>query len=483
MTRDLYDAVVVGAGPNGLAAANILADAGLSVLVLEAKATIGGGARSAELTLPGFIHDICSAIHPFGVASPYFNTLNLDEYGLTWCEPDLAVAHPLEDGQVGTLARSVDVTCASLEEDAAAHRELVASFSDHYQSLFEQTLRPVRIPSKPLLMAKFGLLGLQSCEAFVKRHYSGPRARALFSGSAAHSMRSLSEPGTAAFGLMLTLAAHYVGWPCARGGSQSIITALERRLLERGGEIRTAHPVRALADIPESRAVLFDLVPADLARIAGDALPRDYTRKLRRYRHGPGMFKIDWALSEAIPWRAAPCRRAGTVHVGGQFERLLESEHAAVTGRVSDRPFVLVAQQSIFDDTRAPAGKHTGWGYCHVPHGYSGDMTEIVEQQIERFAPGFRDTILARHTINSAQLEEHNPNMIGGDIGGGANDISQFLLRPFPKWDPYSTPNPRLFLCSSASPPGGGVHGMCGYWAARSALSRVFGKTDSAMRP
>ena len=471
----MLDAVIVGSGPNGLAAAIVLARAGKSVLVLEAKDTIGGGARTEQVTLPGFHHDICSAIHPMSVVSPFIRALPLAEHGLEWAWSPAAIAHPLDDGSVAILEQSVDATAGRLGDDEAAYRKLMKPFASNAKKLFDQILRPIGAwppPRHPFLLAHFGLVGLQSAMQLVKR-FETPHARALIGGSAAHSFLPLDNIGSASFGLALILAGHATGWPAAKGGSIAIIRAMASYLESLGGRIETNHFVRSLGDIPESRVVLFDTSPRQLADIAGDALPPSYLRKLRRFRHGPGVFKVDWALDGPIPWRNAECARSATVHVGGTIEEIATHEHAAFHGRMTDKPFVLCAQQSMFDSTRAPEGKHTGWAYCHVPHGSDADVTELIEKQIERFAPGFRDRILAKSTLNASGYERHNPNMIGGDIAGGANTMTQFLTRPFPKLDPYATPNPRLFLCSSSTPPGGGVHGMCGFWAAKSALKRL----------
>jgi phytoene dehydrogenase-like protein len=470
-----HDAVIVGSGPNGLAAAIVLARAGFSVLVLEAKPTIGGGARTEEVTLPGFHHDICSAIHPMSVVSPFIRALPLAEHGLEWAYSPSAIAHPLDDGTAATLELSVDATAARLGEDERAYRSLMAPLAKHAGKLFDEILRPIRpVPRHPFLFARFGLLGLLSANRLARR-FRTPHARALFAGSAAHSFLPLSNTGSASFGLALMLAGHATGWPAAKGGSISIIRAMARHLESHGGEIRTDHPVRSMRDVPDSRVVLFDVTPRQLADIAGDVLPARYVRKLRNFRYGPGAFKVDWALDGPIPWKAEACARSATVHVGGTLEEIAQNEYEVFHGRTTAKPFVLVAQQSMFDSTRAPAGKHTGWAYCHVPHGSTEDMTERIEKQIERFAPGFRDRILARKTINTAQYEQHNPNMIGGDIAGGANTMTQFLTRPFPSLNPYATPNERLYICSSSTPPGGGVHGMCGYWAAQAALRRSLG--------
>lgn len=470
-----HDAVIVGAGPNGLAAAIVLARAGHSVLVLEAKETIGGGARTEEVTLPGFRHDICSAIHPMSVVSPFIRALPLAEHGLEWAWSPAAIAHPLDDGTAATLEVDVDATAARLGQDEKAYRTLMRPFAKVAGKVFDDILRPVLAwppPKHPFTLARFGLLGLQPAMQLVRR-FKTPHARALFGGSAAHSFLPLERVGSASFGLALMLAGHATGWPAAKGGSVAIINAMTSYLRSMNVELRTGHPVRTLADVPQSRVVIFDVTPRQLANIAADQLPSRYVKRLRRFRYGPGVFKVDWALDGPIPWRAEECLRSATVHVAGTIEEIAAHEHAAFYGTMTDKPFVLVAQQSMFDPTRAPAGKHTGWAYCHVPHGSNEDQTERIERQIERFAPGFRERILARRTINTVQYEAHNPNFVGGDIAGGANLMMQFLTRPFPKLDPYATPNERLFLCSSSTPPGGGVHGMCGYWAAQSALRRV----------
>ena len=476
MPRQL-DAIVVGAGPNGLAAAIVLARQGLSVEILEANETIGGGARTAELTLPGFRHDICSAIHPMAMVSPFFKTLPLAEFGLQWLESPYAIAHPLDDGRAAVLELSIDKTAASLGADSEAYRKLMAPFARNAAALFDEILRPIRLlPRHPFVLARFGLDGLRSARSLVRSRFEGDLARSLISGCAAHSFVPLDWAGSASFGLVLALAGHATGWPVARGGSESIIDALAGYFRSLGGTITTSRRVRTLRDLPASKAVLFDVSPRQLADIAEEELPPRYVRRLRHFRYGPGVFKVDWALDGAIPWRAAECHQSSTVHVGGTVDEIAAHEAAIWEGRTTDRPFVLVAQQSLFDDTRAPAGKHTGWAYCHVPHGSTEDMTGVIEAQIERFAPGFRDRILARHTMNTAQFETHDANFIGGDIAGGANTILQFLARPFPSVNPYATPNPRLFLASSSTPPGGGVHGMCGYWAGTTALKRVFAR-------
>jgi phytoene dehydrogenase-like protein len=470
------DAIIVGSGPNGLTAAIVLARAGLNVSIYEAKETLGGGARTLELTLPGFRHDVCSAIHPMSVVSPFLKKLPLAEHGLEWAYSPSAVAHPLDDGTAAILVQSVDATAEHLGEDAKAYRTLMSTLAKHATELYDEILRPIRlIPHHPLLMARFGLVGLQPATRIAKR-FRTEKARALFAGAAAHSILPLTHAGSTSFGLALMLAGHATGWPAAKGGSQSIIDAMASYLRTLGCTFETNRRVRSMRDIPQARAVIFDVTPRQLAEIAGDELSSRYVRKLRKFRYGPGVFKVDWALDGPIPWKAAECAKSATVHVGGTFEEIVESEYAMSHGRTAEKPFILVAQQSVFDSTRVPVGKHTGWGYCHVPNGSTEDMTERIERQIERFAPGFRDRILARHTINTAQYEDYNPNVIGGDIAGGANTMQQFLARPFPSRDPYATPNERIFMCSSSTPPGGGVHGMCGYWAAQSALRRAFGR-------
>ena len=467
------NAVVVGAGPNGLAAAIAVARAGHPVVVVEGQETIGGGCRSAEITLPGFTHDLCAAVHPMGIVSPFFRELPLQQYGLQWVHSPAAVAHPFDDGTAAVLYRSLEQTGETLGPDGPAWRALMQPFLSHGDAFFREILKPVRVPARPFLMARFGALGLQSAMRVARTRFTGPRARALFAGCAAHSFLSLDAPGSASFGLVLALVGHATDWPVVRGGSHRLVEALAACLRALGGQIETGRRIERLQDVPAHHAALFDVAPGALERIAGDALPAGYRRRLRGFRHGPGVFKIDWALRGPIPWAARDCATAATVHLGGTLEEIAASEDAMANGRIAERPFVLIAQQSLFDDSRAPAGQHTGWGYCHVPAGSTVDMTERIERQIERFAPGFRDLILARRTMSPADVEAHNPNMIGGDVGGGANDLVQFLFRPFVRWNPYTTPHPGLFLCSSSTPPGGGVHGMCGYWAAQAALRRL----------
>jgi len=470
----MHEAIVVGAGPNGLAAAIVLARAGVPTLLLEAAETVGGGTRTQELTLPGFLHDVCSAIHPMARVSPFFKTLPLN---LTWVESPYEIAHPLDDGTAAVLERSVEATAQRLgEDDANVWRGLMTPFVENAGALFDEILRPVPLlPRHPLLLARFGIHGLRPASAVIGR-FRGDAARALLGGCAAHAIVPPSYAGSAAAAMTMAATAHAVGWPCAQGGSQSIARALADHFLSLGGTIETGRRVTSMRDLPPSRAVIFDVTPRQLATIAADALPPRYVRKLQRFRYGPGVFKVDWALDGPIPWRAPECARALTVHLGGRFEEIAEYETVIWQGRTTPKPFVLVAQQSLFDPTRAPAGKHVGWAYCHVPHGSTEDMTEAVESQVERFAPGFRDRILARHTMNAAQFEAYDANVVGGDIGGGANTLRQLVGRPFPPLHPYVTPNRRLYLGSSSTPPRGGVHGMCGYWAAKSALRHSFRK-------
>ncbi len=478
-----YDVIVVGSGPNGLAAAIELARAGYSVVVLEAKETAGGGVRTAELTLPGFLHDICSAIHPLGVGSPFFRTLPLEKYGLQWIEPPAALAHPLDDGSAALLVRSLETTGQTLGPDAAAYKRLMAPFVGRWKDLADDILGPFPIPPRhPLLLARFGLVALPSARILADLFFKAPHARALFAGIAAHSFIPLEYTASASFGLVLALLGHAFNWPMPRGGSQEIVRAMLAVLGSLGGKVVTNQPVASLADLPPTRAVLLDVTPRQFVRLAGDRLPGGYRKGLERYRYGPGIFKIDWALSGPVPWKAPECRQAGTVHLGGTFEEIARGERQSWNGKTPETPLVLFAQQSLFDSTRAPDGKHTGWAYCHVPHGSTMDMTEVIERQVERFAPGFRDLILARHTINTAQLEDHNPNMIGGDINGGIQDIRQLFTRPMLRLNPYSTPLDGVFLCSSSTPPGGGVHGMCGYHAARAAL-HYLQSSKQASRP
>ncbi len=467
----MVDVVVVGSGPNGLAAAITCAAAGRSVVVLEGADTIGGGTRSAALTLPGFVHDVCSAVHPLAAVSPFFQGADLARHGLELVQPDIPLVHPLDDGRAGVLHRSVDATADGLGVDGAAWRRHVGWAARRWDDLAPAVLAPLlRVPRHPLTMAGFGTRGALPA-TLAGRAFATDEARGLLAGAAAHSFLPLSRPFTSAMGLMLLTSGHVAGWPSARGGSQAIADAMGRRLAELGGTIETGRVVRSLDDVPDSRAVLFDVTPRQLVRICGDALPDRYRTRLGAFRYGPGIFKIDYALSEPVPWTNPDARRAGCLHLGGTLREVAAAEADVAAGRHPTNPFVLVAQPSLFDGDRAPAGQHTLWTYCHVPPRSTLDMTGAIEAQIERFAPGFRDIVLARHAADSSWYEAYNPNNIGGDIGGGSYGGLQLLLRPRPGLPAYATPNPRLFLCSASTPPGGGVHGMCGYHAAQVALA------------
>jgi phytoene dehydrogenase-like protein len=470
-----YDAVVVGSGPNGLSAAITLQRAGLGVLLLEGKPTVGGGMRTAELTLPGFHHDVCSAIHPLGAGSPFFQTLPLADFGLTFTSPSVAAAHPLDGGRAAVLRGSVTDTAAGLGEDGKAYTSLMGPIVNDWPAMASDVLGPLRWPKHPIDMASFGLSALPPVTLLTKR-FQTDEAQALFAGMAAHSIQPLTNLTTSAIALVLMAAGHLHNWPVPVGGSQQIANALAGYFQSIGGTIETDRMVRSMQDIPPARAVLFDLTPKQLLQIAGDRFSGLYRRQLEHYRYGFGVFKVDWALDGPIPFTNADCRQAGTIHLGGTLDEITAAEQAVADGKHPDKPYVLLAQQSLFDDTRAPAGKHTAWAYCHVPNGSTVDQTDAIERQIERFAPGFRDRILARHTMNTVQMETYNPNYIGGDINGGMIDIGQLFTRPVVSLSPYKTSASGLYICSSSTPPGGGVHGMCGYHAARVALADVFDK-------
>jgi phytoene dehydrogenase-like protein len=469
----IYDAVVVGSGPNGLAAAITMQQEGLSVLLIEGKDTIGGGLRTAELTLPGFQHDICSAIHPMAVASPFFASLPLREYGLEFIQPGLAAAHPFDDGTAAFLSVSLEKTAASLGEDGQAYRELIGPLVHNWEKLVGSILAPLKFPEHPLLLAGFGLKALQSAEMISKR-FSTEKAKGLWAGMTAHSIQPLSNLATAAIGMVLSAVGHVHGWPVPKGGSQSVANALTDYFVSLGGKIQTGFMVKSLDELPKAKSVLLDLTPKQLLKLAPEKFSGLYKWQLSRYRYGMGVFKIDWALSSPIPFTAVDCLQAGTVHIGNTFGEIARTEQQSANNIHAEKPFVLLAQPSVFDGSRAPSGKHTAWAYCHVPNGSEKDMTEAIEKQVERFAPGFRDTILGRHTMNTAEVEAYNPNYIGGDINGGIIDLAQLYTRPALTISPYRTSAKGIYICSSSTPPGGGVHGMCGYYAAKQAMSDIF---------
>lgn len=468
-----YDAVVVGSGPNGLAAAITLARAGLSVHLYEAKSTIGGGMRTAELTLPGFKHDVCSAIHSMGIASPFFKGIaaELAQHGLEWIQPTYSLAHPFDDGTAALLAQSLDETADSMGVDSSAYRRFISPVIHNWDKIVHEVLGPLRLPPKaPIALSLFGLQALRPATNLARWTFKGETARGYIAGLSAHSIIPLERIASGSFALMFAGVGHVTGWPFPKGGSQSVADAMGSYFRSLGGEITVDCPIHSLDELPRAKAYLMDVTPRQLADIAGDELPARSHARLNRFRYGPGVFKLDWALSEPIPWTSDACRKAGTIHVGGTLDEIAASERAPYQGQHSDRPFVLVAQQSDFDATRAPDGKRTAWAYCHVPNGSTVDMTEQIENQIERFAPGFKDVILKRHKMNTADYQAYNPNYIGGDIVGGVQDLFQLFTRPMVSLRPYTTGAKGVYLCSSSTPPGGGVHGMCGYFAARSAL-------------
>jgi phytoene dehydrogenase-like protein len=471
--REKCDAVVVGSGPNGLAAAITLARMERSVLLIEGSETIGGGARTQELTLPGFHHDVCSAIHPLALASPFFRSLDLAAHGLEWIHPPVPVAHPLDNGRAVLLHRSIEMTAEGLGEDGDAYRRLIGPPVRNWEKLIRDLLRPLGVPRHPLALLRFGPLALRSAAGLARSRFSGQMARALFAGNACHSILPLERASTAAFGLMLSMLGHGVGWPIARGGSQAISNALASYLTSLGGTIRIGEPVSALDDLPKARTILFDVTPRQLDAIAGHRLPASYRKQLESHRYGSGVFKIDWALDAPIPWNDPACLRVGTLHIGGTLEEIAAGENAVGRGVVPERPFVLLSQPSLFDPGRAPKGMHTAWAYCHVPNGSSVDMTDAIEAQVGRFAGGFRDRIVARHVMSPADMEVYNPNYVGGDILGGTQGFRELFVRPLGRWRAYATPAKGLYICSSSMPPGGGVHGMCGYLAAKRALKDI----------
>jgi phytoene dehydrogenase-like protein len=464
------DAVVVGSGPNGLAAAIVLAQAGLATVLREGQSTVGGGLRSAELTLPGFTHDLCSAVHPLAASSPFFRSLPLQTHGLEWVQPPAPLAHPLDDGRAAILERSLEATARGLGAGGDSWRRMHDPFVSVWPELAEDVLAPpLRPPRHPILMARFGLQAVRPATT-VARRLQGTGARALFAGNAAHSFLALDAWGTAAFGLLLSVAGHAVGWPVARGGSQRLADALVAHFRSLGGVVEAGAPVEDLGELGGARVVILDLGPHQVARLAGDRLPARYRRALERYRYGAAAFKLDWALDGPVPWTDPECARAATVHLGGTLEEIAASEAAHERGELHDRPFVLFVQPTLFDPTRAPEGRHTAWAYCHVPNGSAVDATDRIERQVERFAPGFRERILARSALGPADFERRNANLIGGDINGGRMDLPQVFARPVARPTPYRTPIRGLYLCSASTPPGGGVHGMGGFFAATAAL-------------
>ena len=472
MKRD-FDAIVVGSGPNGLAAAITLQRSGLSVLLLEGKDTIGGGMRTAELTLPGFKHDICSAIHPMAAASPFFEQLPLEQFGLEYIYPAVAAAHPFDDGTAAILTTSVDETAKQFGEDERTYRNIMQPLVACWPKIADDVLGPLSFPKHPLLMAQFGTKALTAAQSFAKR-FRTKAAKGLFAGMAAHSLQPLSNLTTSAIALVLMIAGHLRGWPMPKGGTQKLADALAAYFESLGGTIHTNTCITSMDQLPSSKAILFDVTPKQILQIAGQRFSSLYTNQLKRYRYGMAVCKVDWALDQPIPFTAATCMQAGTVHIGNTLEEIAASEKQIWQGGHPEKPFVLLAQQSIFDHTRAPAGKHTAWAYCHVPNGSATDMTAAIENQVERFAPGFKKSILAKHVMNAVQVEQYNPNYVGGDINGGVIDIRQLFTRPALRLSPYRTSAKGIYICSSSTPPGGGVHGMCGYHAAKRALKDIF---------
>jgi phytoene dehydrogenase-like protein len=473
MIKRDYDAIVVGSGPNGLAAAIVLQQAGLSVLLVEGKETIGGGLRTAELTLPNFKHDICSAIHPLAVGSPFFKTLPLEKHGLEFITPPISAAHPFTDGTAAVLTKSLAETARLLGKDEKAYLDLIKPLTEDWGRLATDVLAPLHIPKNFLAMARFGLNALPSA-LHIGKKFSTEKAKGLWAGMAAHSIQPLSNLTTSAIGLVLMAVGHINGWVIPKGGSQQIANALASYFVSLGGKIETNFYVKSLSQLPSAHAVLFDVTPKQLLQIAGHEFSALYQWQLKKYRYGMGVFKIDWALDGAVPFKAEQARQAGTVHLGNTLAEIAESEKQSSQGKYPEKPFVLLAQQSVFDSSRSPEGKHAVWAYCHVPNGSTKDMGEIIEKQVERFAPTFRERILARHTFNATEMENYNPNYIGGDINGGIIDIGQLFTRPALRYSPYQTSKKGLYICSSSTPPGAGVHGMCGYHAAKRALKDIF---------
>ncbi len=468
-----YDTIVVGSGPNGLAAAITVAREKRSVLVLEAKDTIGGGTRTKELTLPGFRHDVCSAIHPLALASPFFRSIDLSSYGLEWIQPPVPLAHPLDDEGAVLLDRSIRATSEGLGIDAEPYRKLFSPLFKDWDKLVHDLFKPLGLPRYPSTMLRFGPKAMSSATGLARGWFKTKRAQALLAGNSAHSILPLEHWSSAAFGLMLPTLGHAVGWPIARGGSQAIADALASYLKSQGGDITLGAPVCSVDDLPKAKVILFDVTPRQLGFMAGREFTSRYKKRLEDHRYGPGVFKVDWALDGPIPWKDPACYLAGTLHVGGSLDEIASAEHDVWRGIAPEKPFVFLSQPSLFDPSRAPEGMQTAWGYCHVPNGCPIDMTDRIEAQIERFAPGFHDLIVAKHVMSPADMETYNPNYIGGDIAGGSQSFEKLFLRPLGRWRAYSTPMKGIYLCSSSMPPGGGVHGMCGYLAAKRALRDV----------
>ena len=473
MVKRDFDAVVIGSGPNGLAAAITMQQNGLSVLIIEGKDTVGGGLRTQELTLPGFKHDVCSAVHPLAADSPFFKTLPLGLHGLEFIDPPLAAAHPFDDGTAAVLSRTMQETLASLGKDAKAYQNLMEPLIKLWPDIAYDALGPLSFPAHPLKMAQFGWKALSAVTSLSKL-FSGEQAKGLLGGMAAHAIQPLTNQATSAIALVLTIVGHTRGWPVPKGGSVEIANALSSYFIAIGGKIETGNYIKNLSQLPSHHALLFDITPKQLLEIAGHKFSSIYQWQLQKYRYGMGVYKIDWALSEPIPFTAAQCRKAGTVHLGNTLNEIKEAEFRTSKGGHPERPFVLLAQQSLFDSSRVPLEKQSAWAYCHVPNGSVKDQTAAIENQVERFAPGFKDTIIGKHTMNTAELESYNPNYIGGDINGGIIDIRQLFTRPALRWSPYRTSEKGMYICSSSTPPGGGVHGMCGYHAAKNALSDIF---------
>lgn len=472
-SKNQYDAIVVGSGPNGLAAAITMQQQGLSVLLIEGKETVGGGMRTQELTLPHYQHDVCSAIHPMALGSPFFSTLPLQQYGLEFIYAPVQAAHPFDDGTAAFLTKSLDETANSLGVDGKRYRNLIQPVVENWHELAQDTMGPFSFPKHPFLLAKFGLNAIQPASLLVKG-FKTKQARGLWAGMSAHAIQPFSNWASSAIGLILAAVGHKYGWPIPKGGSQSIADALAAYFVALGGEIQTNNFIESLDELPPHKVLLLDLTPKQILKIAGEKLATGYKKQLQKYRHGMGVFKVDWALDGPVPFTNEDCGKAATVHLGNIFEEIAHSEKITSQGQHPEKPFVLLAQQSVFDHTRAPEGKQTVWGYCHVPNGSTKDMTAAIENQVERFAPGFKDRIIAKSTLNTQQLEAYNPNYIGGDINGGIIDLQQLYTRPTLSLTPYRTSNQSIYICSSSTPPGGGVHGMCGYHAAKTALKDIF---------